>query len=112
LANNKVRAARGKEYLSRAARYSSRRLAADRDKPRKGAVSGGSIMATVITSDNLPAVLAQLVEQLDEQDARIEALTALQADQAIRDEEGDKQFRVQATGLRATRAVTEFVVGH
>ena len=61
-------------------------------------------MATVITSDNVPAVLAQIVERQDEQDARIEALIALQTDQAIRDEERDQQFRVQATALRATAA--------
>jgi len=61
-------------------------------------------MATVVTSDNVPAVLTQLVERLDEQDARIEALIALQTDQAIRDEERNKQFRVQAAALHATAA--------
>ena len=41
-------------------------------------------MATVVTSDNVPAVLTQLAERLDEQDARIEALIALQTDQATK----------------------------
>jgi len=54
--------------------------------------------------DNVPAVLAQLAERLDEQDARIEALTVLQADQAIRDKDRYKQPSVQVTALRATAA--------
>ena len=61
-------------------------------------------MVTVINADNMPAVLAQIAERQDELAAQIEALTALQADHAICDEERERQDHVQAAALRASIA--------
>jgi len=59
-------------------------------------------MATVITADNVPAVLAQIVERQDELDAQLEALTGLFADEAVRVDGIEEQSRVQARALRTT----------
>jgi hypothetical protein len=62
-------------------------------------------MATIITVENMPAVLAQIVERLDEQDARIEALATHDADREINLDELREQQRVQSAATRA--AVTQ-----
>jgi hypothetical protein len=62
-------------------------------------------MATIITVENMPAVLAQIVERLDEQDARIEALATHDADREINLDELREQQRVQSVATRA--AVTQ-----
>jgi len=59
-------------------------------------------MATVITADNVPAVLAEIATRQDQLDAQLETLTSLCADQAVRAEEQEEQIRVQAQALRVT----------
>jgi hypothetical protein len=59
-------------------------------------------MPTVITAENIPAVLAQIVERQNEQDARINALIELCADQAVQLEQHEEQDRLQAKALRLT----------
>jgi hypothetical protein len=61
-------------------------------------------MATVITAENMPAVLAQIVERQEQQNAQIAALTTLCTEQALQLEEQREQSRVQASALRATTA--------
>jgi hypothetical protein len=61
-------------------------------------------MPTIITAENMPAVLAQIVERQEQQTAQIEALTAICAEQALQLEEQQEQSRVQASALRATTA--------
>ncbi len=62
-------------------------------------------MATIITVENMPAVLAQIVERLDEQDARIVALATHDADRETNLDELREQQRVQSAATRA--AVTQ-----
>lgn len=57
---------------------------------------------TIVTPENLPAVLAQVTDRQDQLDAQIQVLIDLMAEQEMRTDRQDEQLRVQASALRAT----------
>lgn len=63
-------------------------------------------MPIIVTADNVPAALTLIAQRQDEFDARLEALTALCADQAVqqtvRSDAQEEQIRNQAKALRIT----------
>jgi TolA-binding protein len=61
-------------------------------------------MATIITTDNIPAVLSQLAERQDELADMIGALTDRVADQAVEVEQQDERMQIKAQALRASVA--------